>query len=245
MVVRVYKLMKHQLFCFPWAGGNALGYQQWKKDLTGLVEVYPISLPGHGTRISEPLITDMALLLDHLYAELSPIWEDSFSFFGHSMGAVIATELTYRLQAVGKPLPKALFLSAHRAPQLPNETAHTHLLPESALLDYVKDMGGSPDSLWADRSLREMMLPIVRADFTALNTFTYQSRPPLPCPLIIMGGVKDAGLPRHKLAPWQELAGAEFSLHMFPGGHFYIQESYPMVLQFIKHRLTTLLTKEN
>ena len=42
-----------RLFCFPYAGGAAFAYRGWEKHLPREVELYPVELPGRGSRLRE------------------------------------------------------------------------------------------------------------------------------------------------------------------------------------------------
>jgi medium-chain acyl-[acyl-carrier-protein] hydrolase len=82
-----------RLFCFPYAGGNTLSYRQWSTHLLNL-EVILIQLPGRERRLSEPPFTDLNTLVETLATEILPYDDRPFAFFGHSMGGLIAFELT-------------------------------------------------------------------------------------------------------------------------------------------------------
>jgi surfactin synthase thioesterase subunit len=54
-----------------------------------------------------------------------------FAFFGHSVGALISFELTQYFYRIGYGLePVHLFISGHRAPQIPDLDPPTYHLPE-------------------------------------------------------------------------------------------------------------------
>src|SRR5262249_19831949 len=42
-----------RVFCFPYAGGNAMIYRLWPDNLPMNIEVCPIQLPGRGSRLRE------------------------------------------------------------------------------------------------------------------------------------------------------------------------------------------------
>jgi medium-chain acyl-[acyl-carrier-protein] hydrolase len=78
-----------RLFCFPYAGAAAYVYSNWPNSLPFDVEVIAIQLPGRGKRLREPMHTRMSTLCDALLAEIKPLLDKPFMFFGHSMGAMM------------------------------------------------------------------------------------------------------------------------------------------------------------
>src|SRR5262245_31284087 len=77
-----------RLFCFPYAGGNALNiYRSWPDYLPRDVEVCAIQLPGRGNRIREPAHTRLDALVRDVEPNIKPYLNKPFVFFGHSMGA--------------------------------------------------------------------------------------------------------------------------------------------------------------
>src|SRR5580693_7148326 len=100
-----------RLFCFPYAGGSAAVYREWARYLPSPVEVVPIEYPGRGGRLSEPAFKVLPELLEALHPEIVPLLDIPFAFFGHSMGASVAFELSRILRKQNGILPKHLFVS--------------------------------------------------------------------------------------------------------------------------------------
>lgn len=119
-----------RLFCFPYAGGGALIFRTWADGLPAEVEVCPVQLPGRGTRLMEPLFTQLLPLIQALSQALLPLLDKPFAFFGHSLGALVSFELARQLRRQYGVQPVRLFVSAGRAPQLPHRGLPVHALPE-------------------------------------------------------------------------------------------------------------------
>src|SRR5205823_4375590 len=98
------------------------------------VEVCAVQLPGRQNRILEEPYTSLAALIAALAAALGPYFDRPFAFFGHSLGALIAFDLARALRRHGQPEPAHLFVSGHRAPQLPSPQAPTYHLPDAEFL---------------------------------------------------------------------------------------------------------------
>ncbi len=215
-----------RLFCFPYAGGGASIYRSWNTALAPTIEVCAVQLPGRETRMVERAFHTMPDLIAKLRQVLLPLLDRPFAFFGHSMGALIAFELTRTLRAAGDPLPQTLFLSAHRAAHLPDAEPPIYHLPDEEFLDGVRALNGTPDGVLDHPELRALLLPLLRADFTLCETYQYEEADPLPCPIVALGGITDYDVPRSTLDPWREHTSADFSLRLFRGDHFYLHHHH-------------------
>lgn len=83
----------------------------------------------------------------------------------------------------------------------------------------------------------QLMIPLLRADFSVCETYQYQSEAPLNCPLTVFGGLEDLEVPRKKLEPWRAHNTSSFSLHMFSGGHFFIHTAQDDLIRVITENL--------
>ncbi|WP_269822496.1 thioesterase II family protein [Dictyobacter vulcani] len=109
-----------RLFCFSYAGGAASNYRVWQGKFPAEIEICAVQLPGRENRLMDPLFTHMTPLITSLASAIRPYLDIPFVFFGHSMGALVSFELTRQLRREQAELPLHLFVSAHRAPQLPD-----------------------------------------------------------------------------------------------------------------------------
>lgn len=217
---------KLRLFCFPFAGGGAMVFRTWSDALPEAVEVCPIALPGRERRLREKGLTRMEPMVDALATALDPFLDDvPFAFFGHSMGSAIAYELCHRLRRDGRPEPQVLIASGRRAPHLQGEDKADYLLPDDAFIERLRDMQGTPEEVLANKELMALMLPMLRADFELIDTHASTSYPPLDLPIVALGGDRDDEVPREELEAWSELTDGQFTMRMFSGGHFFLQEA--------------------
>ena len=216
---------KVRLFCFPYAGGGTTSFQFWSKSLPRMVEVCPVQLPGRGNRVNEPPATRLLSLVEDLAAGLVPFLDKPFAFFGHSMGAMIAFELTRLLRREGEALPAHLFLSGSSAPQYPVPKRHIYDLPEPELLEELRRLNGTPKQVLENPELMQLMLPILRADFAVCETYIAREELPLDCPVTVFGGLQDVDVTREGLSAWRQQTTAPFSLWMLQGDHFFLHKS--------------------
>lgn len=224
---------KLRLFCFPYAGGSSVTYRAWPLGLPADVEVCAIQLPGHGNRLHEPLFDRLTPLLDDLAPKLIPYLNKPFVFFGHSMGALIAFELTRRLRRDYARMPQHLFISGHRPAQTRDVKKRTFDLPEAEFIQELVRLNGTPTEVLENPELLEVMIPILRTDFAIAQTYEYVEEPPLECDLTALGGISDVSVTREYLEVWKTHTSANFKLRMFLGDHFYLHTARTSLLQTI------------
>lgn len=233
-----------RLFCFPYAGGNALIYRKWQEAFPAAsgVEVLPVQLPGRGNRLNEPAFTRWEPLVEALAEALSPHFDRPFAFFGHSMGALLAFELARLLHQRGQPGPQLLFASGSPAPHLRSDDPPTYDLPDAEFIDELRRLKGTPTQVLEHPELMQLMMPLLRADFAVTQTYVYRESPPLTCPFIIFGGQEDEEVRGEKISAWCELTAGGCSLRVLEGGHFFIHTAEAQLLHALGLELLRLNT---
>ncbi|MGL6344130.1 MAG: thioesterase II family protein [Waterburya sp.] len=236
---------KLRLFCFPYAGGAASTFSSWSTNLTADVEICPIELPGHGCRLAERPINRLETLIQELAHALLPYLDKPFAFFGHSMGGIVSFELAHKLRRDYNLSPIHLFVSGRRAPQIPESEPPIHHLPEPEFLSEIRRLNGTPEAVLKNAELMELFLPILRADFAAIETYVHTPKPRLNCPITVLGGLQDFEVSFEKLEAWREQTNGNFSIQMFQGDHFFIHSKRSLLLQFLAQELQTIVKRIN
>lgn len=226
-----------RLFCFPYAGGSSFTYRPWMADLPQTVELCPIELPGRGTQIKSPALTQLKPLVKAIAHHLQPYLDKPFAFFGHSLGGIVAFETVRLLRRDYGLTPVYLFVSGSRAPHLPSKAAPIHDLPEDEFIAELRRLNGTPEAVFQNLELMELLLPILRTDFALLETYAYVPEAKLECPIAAFGGWQDSEVSQADLAAWQEQGSAHFSLEMFSGDHFFLHSAQSLLLKSISDKL--------
>jgi surfactin synthase thioesterase subunit len=218
-----------RIVCFPHAGGAATAYVPLARALAGTADVVALQYPGRQDRRTEACFDDVDTLVAAIVAELDGALDDRpYAFFGHSMGAIVAFEVALRL---AQP-PLYLFASGRRAPSTVREE-RVHLGGDPSLLQEVRRLGGTPAVLLEDVEVQEMLLPALRGDYKAIETYRWRPGPPLDCPIRALVGDADPLTTAAEAAAWSEHTRAGFALHTFPGRHFYVVDHVPAVASLI------------
>lgn len=234
---------KLKLFCFHYAGGGAWSFRNWPDNLPSSVEVCSVELPGRGFRLTEAAFTSLDPLVQAIADALLPRLDKPFAFFGHSMGGLVCFELVRVLRRNYNLNPTHLFVSGHRAPQLPNPDPPIHNLPEPEFLAELRELEGTPQEVLENVELMQLLLPTLRADFTVVETYAYIAEPPLDFPITAFGGLQDREASYDQLNAWQEQTNAVFSLHMLPGNHFFLHSAQSLLLTLLSQKLHLLISE--
>jgi surfactin synthase thioesterase subunit len=214
---------KWRLFCFPFAGGSGHEFRTWGEQLPE-AEVLGVLYPGRASRYRTPLIDNLAEMVAALLDEIGSYQDKPFAFFGHSLGALIAFELTCSLRRMGEALPQLLCISACDAPQLLPVPPIIHNLADGAFVEAIRNIGGTPEAILQHQQLLAMMLPILRADLKILETYKYEAGAPLNIPLYAVGGADDTVVMKENLLAWEQHTVNRWESQFFPGSHFYFRE---------------------
>ncbi|MBV9389911.1 MAG: thioesterase [Chroococcidiopsidaceae cyanobacterium CP_BM_ER_R8_30] len=235
---------KLRLFCFPYVGASSLIFRTWSDSLPATIEVCPIKLPGRGTRFKEAPFNRLEPLVQAIACALKPHLDKPFAFFGHSMGGLVCFEVTRLLRRHGI-IPLHLFISGRQAPQIPYLKQSIHTLPEPEFLLELCRLNGTPKAVLENAELMQLFLPVLRADFSVLETYVYAQEPPLECPITAFGGLQDPEVNCEELEAWRQQTSSYFSLKMFRGDHFFIHSAQTLLLQSLSQQLHMQFSEEH
>jgi pyochelin biosynthetic protein PchC len=210
-----------RLVCLPHAGGAATYFFGVSKALSPEIDVLAAQYPGRQDRLREPGVPSVHDLADRLAAAVLPLADRPIAIFGHSLGASVGHELALRLEAEGV-VPTGLFASGRRAPHL-NRGGRTHLEDDAGLVAAVRKLGGTESALFDDPDVLAMVLPSIRNDYVAAETYRYRPGPGLRCPIVALVGDADPKVTVAEAGAWAEHT-PEFELATYPGDHFYLNQ---------------------
>ena len=228
------------MICFPHAGGSASYYLPLSKGLAPHAEVLVLQYPGRQDRGREPFVDNIPDLADQVFNALLPVSGRPFAFFGHSMGAVVAYEVARRFHEHTETGPAMLFPSGRRAPSC-YRPGDIHLRDDAGIVAELHNVGGTASRALADPDVLEMILPAVRNDYHAIETYLYSPGPLLPTPVTVLVGSSDPQTSIDDAAAWREHTTGEFNLRVFPGGHFYLEACQSDVIDTIRAAVQTVI----
>lgn len=238
-------MKKIRLFCFPYAGGSAAVYLQWKDFLDKSIHLYPVELAGRGQRIGQPLYHSLEEAVDDIFGQIRfDLLHLPYAFYGHSMGTLLAYHLSLKIRQKSYPGPAHVFFSGRGAPHIrrPDKQPY-HDLPHDEFRQKVMDLGGTPKEFFQVPELMEALLPMLRNDFRLTWEYRVDAHniSPLNCDISILTGNDDDLTPR-QIDEWKQYTRYNSRFHTFEGGHFFLHSPGPKqeIMQLLNHTLVEL-----
>jgi len=228
---------KIKLFCFPYAGGSAVIFNNWKQYIENSIELVPIELAGRGKRINEPLYNGVDDVIDDVFGLIkNKINDNPYAFFGHSMGGMIAYELAKRIKKNNLPSPIHVFFSGRSAPHIKkDDDKQYHLMSEEKFKKEIIELGGTPPEFFDHPELMEIFLPLLKNDFKLAGANLYNGKiEPLNCNITVFLG-KEEDLTSEQCDGWKKHTTKLCSIHYFEGGHFFINNNTEQIVKFINN----------
>jgi pyochelin biosynthetic protein PchC len=83
----------------------------------------------------------------------------------------------------------------------------------------------------------ELILPAMRGDYTASETYRFEPGSPLSCDITAVTGDRDRLNTIEEVAAWSAHTTGAFNLRVYPGGHFYLDDCRARVIEMISSSL--------
>lgn len=231
---------RSRIFLFPYAGGGPSVFRSWSAQLPDNIESHIAHYPGRGSRFNETPVRSLIALTSDLSQAIQPLLDKPYTFFGHSLGGLVAFELARHLRQNGLPQPSAIFISACGAPHIPDTQPPIHALPKSGFINSLKRLNGIPNEIINNTEVLDLFLPTVRADLELIERYEHKTDRPLDVPILALGGLDDHRISRERLEGWADHTSTGFRSTYFPGDHFFINTARDTVIASIVREIDTL-----
>jgi surfactin synthase thioesterase subunit len=230
------------LICLPFAGAGPSFFKEWAA-LTDSFEIIAPLLPGREKRFLEEPCRDVSQAITAILPEVTELAGDHRRavIFGHSLGAVLAYELATRLPEETGIHVEHLVVSGSPGPWTPREQRATGL-DDQGFLEQVRQFAGYDHPALNDPELRDMLLPVLRADVEMHESYYPPRGRPLEIPVTSVRGDHDELVSREEAGEWQSATGLPLRLIEIPGGHMYLAETPGKLLRLIESLVVTTAT---
>lgn len=229
-----------KLFCIPYAGGTAIIYESWKRRLGESIELIPLELKGRGSRGKEKFYNNFDEAVDDLYDKIKSVLkrEDCYAIFGHSMGALIAYELTHKLTRNNYKEPMHLFLSGRYPPHIKKSKGMIRSKSDEELIQAISELNPDAKEIYENKKWAGYFLTIIRSDFEMLESYEFTpSRDKLNCKISLLNGNRDIGVGKDEVKEWDRYTNETCTFYEFNGGHFFINYDARKIIEIINSSL--------
>ncbi|MBU6532888.1 thioesterase II family protein [Streptomyces sp. NPDC057245] len=225
------------LVCLPYAGGSASAFFSLSERLPADVQVLATQYPGRQDRMREPCLETVPELARGAFEELGALVAGRpFALFGHSMGGAVAFELARLLEREGPAAPRALFVSGRRAPSITADRG-VRFLDDAGLVDELRELEGTDSRILDEPELLRLVLPAVRADYGAAETYRTGADAVVGTPVVALTGDRDPRARTDEVAAWRRHTTGAFDLKVFTGGHFFLTDHEPEIATLVTDTL--------
>ncbi|MFE3828074.1 thioesterase II family protein [Streptomyces sp. NPDC059092] len=225
------------LVCLPYAGGSASAYFSLSELLAEEVDVLSTQYPGRQNRFHEPCLESVRDLARGAFEVLDPLIAGRpFALLGHSMGAAVGFELARLLEREGPAAPLALFASGRRAPSIGGDRG-VRFLDDEGIVAELRSLEGTDGRILDEPELLRLLLPSVRADYIASETYDAGPGAIVGCDVVALAGDRDAHVGVDEVAEWRDHTTGTFGLKVFPGGHFFLTDHEPEIASLVTDTL--------
>lgn len=239
-------LRQIRLFAFAYAGGSSNIFNSWKKQLHSDIELIPVELPGHGGRMSEPLLERMGQVIESAWQDIQPYLQDNreFAFIGHSMGSMLAFEMIHKVHRETGRYPICSFFAGRVPPHISRDH-QWGALPDDQFMEKVRTLGGLPDAVLEHEELLQLFLPILRADFRLVEDYRYDGQyPSLPLPIFVMTGEQDH-MTNKDIQGWSSYSAISCRYFTYPDGHFFINTCAEQVIRDVNNTFAEIINSQS
>jgi surfactin synthase thioesterase subunit len=232
---------KPLFFILAHAVGSGRHYVEALKGLSGKVDLFPLDLPGHGSREGEPPLRTM----DAIVADLLPRAEAAqrprggpYYVFGHSMGGFNAFLLAFAMAGAGLGPARRFFVSSNSVPGWHPLVPGMSKLPELELWqESARRFGVFNNKPLPTPDQMRRLTPAYRADMEAVAAYRLPDpRPVLGSPITAFYTDDDiVDLPL--MEAWEGFTTRSLEIIKLLGGHFHPLERPGQLVDAILPRL--------
>lgn len=224
------------LICCPHAGASAGVFGPLARALPPEVEALSVQYPGRQGTPDYQGFTDIGELAEQVCTALRPWWDRPLAVYGHSMGSVIAFELTRRLQRMGAT-PLRLFVSGRRSP---SDGLGVHVPGnDEEIVEELRTLGAVPARLLDKPKYRDSILTVIRNDYRANSRYLAVPDATIDCPVTFLLSDADPYVDAEAAQGWQRHTSGGLTVAPFRGGHFFLNDQLAEVAAAMTGQLRT------
>lgn len=227
-----------RLVCFPPAGAGAGFFYEWENFLPDY-HLIPVQLPGREERFGESPLKDAEEIAEYIANALCEEQWQSLVLLGYSFGALLAFETALLLERRGRCVSHVV-VCARVAPQNEAQPCQA-LLSDAAFLARFRALGGIPPEVDAEPQFLDLLLPVLRADAHANDSYSRSAEFRINAPITTISGSDDPITCHESDGEWGARTHGRHKTMRVSGGHFFVRENTAETLHLINQALASVI----
>lgn len=225
------------LICLPYAGAGPSIFNTWRPLLQGSVQMLQPSMAGKEKRFAQAPLRDIGAQVTDIAAQiqeqLSHQSTTPIIVFGHSLGAILAYELSRLLESELATRIVHLVVSGSASPLLKRRGKATGLSDDEFVRE-VESLAGYSHPALADKDMRGLLLPALRADVEMHESYLHGWATPSDINITCLHGKQDQVVHADEAKQWREITQGSVDLLDVDGGHMFWVEEPALLVNTIK-----------
>lgn len=222
------------IYALPYAAGGASIYYELAQHLDKSVRFVPLELPGRGRRMGQPRVQSIQkMAADALRQIAASGLEEPYCLMGYSMGTTVCYELYQLLRLHRYPLPCHMIMCAADIPAHKQEFHNVRGMSDSDLIAQLRQLGGTPREILENSELLELVLPLVRDDFIAVEEYRPSIIMKMNCGGTVICSRREFEDEDNEVDKWKDYFAKEISLIRVEGGHFFLHDKPEVLAGYI------------
>ncbi|WP_152669833.1 MULTISPECIES: thioesterase II family protein [Xenorhabdus] len=218
-IIGVLMNEQNALVFFPYAGGSASSFEILKKHLSEEVRIISMSYSVSEFSVSKNSTDFFSVLLENLKNQLKA-FEGKLTFFGHSIGAIIAYELA--ILGCNHLNIQRLIVSACKPPELLVNSKIFN--SEDNAFEKITLLGGLPQMVSSDPIRLKKVKHKVTRDLRVLIYYARMTYPKVNCETHALSARDDFLASENEMKIWSNYTNKGFRKSTFDGNHFYFRD---------------------
>jgi epothilone polyketide synthase C len=196
--------------------------------------------------------------VDQLLSEMGELLDRPFAFFGHCLGALTMYETARRLIHTTMFCPDHLFASGARPPDRIGDQSRfeervmhdllklaefriglpAYAQPDDVFAELIRHFNvQATEQLLEEPDLRQLMLPVVRAEFQMATNYHFVRESPWDVPITCFAAKGDPYVSRRHVLGWGRFTNSRLQVHIREGAHFAVVDDMAFIHDVINREL--------
>lgn len=221
---------------FPFAGGHKFSYQSLIENMENKDKIKVIEYPGRGTRMKEEFANTFDELVEDCLSQIKSILDnkENYILYGHSMGGLLAYEISMKIQEANNKLPEKLVITGRTPPSKVRTVNYTNQSDDMFWAN-VCNLGGIPKDFRDNEDFKSFAMPILRADFSIYESYTYrENKDKLKIPIDVFYGSEEHTDGDNIMQDWKKESDSHVQLSELKGDHFFIFNNVDYFCKYFK-----------